>query len=358
MIQSVTNHLAERNLKRTSLRIPAAQHSTSAGSGGMGTTVQKTGAAPNPRAIIAEVIQRTLQFSRDLWGSRKSSRDVKQAAEVLELSRPVPWIPAHCPATSRFPKTPDTPPNFCPCPAPILVSPNATSANSNTSPANSNGPLANFDAFPAATDTYPGSPKPREPPPLFLIFAIHHQLNTLVPLTHSGVLQQPQGNLHSQMIPSTYQRGLTLNRNQHPPTPSSSAKPCHRSQCTPKFSGKGAEVPFDGSGGDRVKVVLGSGLGTTLSQNIPRAYGLLLYPGPYFNTSFGALLLEDKGFSLAEYFSESPIRFTLSLDQSIKFRSLLNWLHDEGIVHGSLTRKSLVLNRNQLYPMDVSIKKQ
>ncbi|KAG5719564.1 hypothetical protein E4T56_gene14203 [Termitomyces sp. T112] len=88
------------------------------------------------------------------------------------------------------------------------------------------------------------------------------------------------------------------------------------------------------------------------------AYGLFLYPGPYFDTSFGALLLEDKGFSLAQYYSESPIRFTLSLDQSIKFRSLLNKLHDEGIVHGSLTRKSLVINRNQVYPMDVSTKKQ
>ncbi|KAG5735566.1 hypothetical protein E4T56_gene11184 [Termitomyces sp. T112] len=45
--------------------------------------------------------------------------------------------------------------------------------------ANSDGPLANFDAFPAATDTYPGPPEPREPPPLFPIFATHHQLNTL-----------------------------------------------------------------------------------------------------------------------------------------------------------------------------------
>ncbi|KAG5729742.1 hypothetical protein E4T56_gene941, partial [Termitomyces sp. T112] len=49
--------------------------------------------------------------------------------------------------------------------------PTPTSANSDTSPANSDGPLANFGACPAATDTYPGLPKPREPPPLFLIFA-------------------------------------------------------------------------------------------------------------------------------------------------------------------------------------------
>ncbi|KAG5731460.1 hypothetical protein E4T56_gene4366 [Termitomyces sp. T112] len=90
------------------------------------------------------------------------------------------------------PKTPDALPNFCPCPAPILVSPDATLANSNASPANSNGPLANFDAFPTATDTYPGSPEPRESPPLFLIFATHHQLNTLVPPTHSGVSRQPR----------------------------------------------------------------------------------------------------------------------------------------------------------------------
>ncbi|KNZ79584.1 hypothetical protein J132_09173 [Termitomyces sp. J132] len=38
------------------------------------------------------------------------------------------------------------------------------------------------------------------------------------------------------MIPSTYQRGLILDRNQHPPTPLSSAKPRHHSRCTPKFS--------------------------------------------------------------------------------------------------------------------------
>ncbi|KAG5725228.1 hypothetical protein E4T56_gene10155 [Termitomyces sp. T112] len=89
-----------------------------------------------------------------------------------------------------------------------------------------------------ATDTYPGSPKPRKPPPLFPIFATHCQLNTLFPPTHSGVLQQPQGDPHSQMIPSTYQHGPTLDRNQHPPTPSSSAKPRHHSRRTPKFSGK------------------------------------------------------------------------------------------------------------------------
>ncbi|KAG5718726.1 hypothetical protein E4T56_gene2679 [Termitomyces sp. T112] len=62
-----------------------------------------------------------------------------------------------------FPKTPDALPNFRPCPAPILISPNAPSANSDASPANSNGLLANFDAFPTATDTYPGSPKPNHP---------------------------------------------------------------------------------------------------------------------------------------------------------------------------------------------------
>ncbi|KAG5719783.1 hypothetical protein E4T56_gene7264 [Termitomyces sp. T112] len=126
-------------------------------------------------------------------------------------------------------KIPNAPPNFRPCPVPIL-------ANSDTSPANSDGPLANFDAFSTATDTYPGSPEPQEPPPLFPIFATHHQLNTLVPPTPSRVSRQPQGDLHSQMIPSTYQHGPILNRNQHPPTPSSSAKPHHRSQHTPKFS--------------------------------------------------------------------------------------------------------------------------
>ncbi|KAG5720991.1 hypothetical protein E4T56_gene13934 [Termitomyces sp. T112] len=61
-------------------------------------------------------------------------------------------------------RTPNAPPNFHPCPAP-------TSANSDASPANSDGPLANFGACPTATDTYPGPPEPREPPPLFPIFA-------------------------------------------------------------------------------------------------------------------------------------------------------------------------------------------
>ncbi|KAG5728242.1 hypothetical protein E4T56_gene19110 [Termitomyces sp. T112] len=97
--------------------------------------------------------------------------------------------------------------------------------------------MANFDTFPAATDTHPESPEPQEPPPLFPIFTTHHQLNTLVPPTHSGVSRQPRGDLHSQMIPSTYQHGPILDHNRHPPTPSSSAKPRRRSQRTPKFSG-------------------------------------------------------------------------------------------------------------------------
>ncbi|KAG5732293.1 hypothetical protein E4T56_gene11353 [Termitomyces sp. T112] len=147
-----------------------------------------------------------------------------------------PLDPCTSSSNLLFLKTPNAPLNFRPCPAPILISPNALLANSNTSPANSDGPLANFDAFSAATDTYSGSPKPREPPPLFPIFATHHQLNTLAPSTHSGVSQQPWGDPHSQMIPSTYQCGPTLDRNQHLPTPSSFAKPRCHSQRTPKFS--------------------------------------------------------------------------------------------------------------------------
>ncbi|KAG5725076.1 hypothetical protein E4T56_gene10251 [Termitomyces sp. T112] len=107
-------------------------------------------------------------------------------------------------------KTPNAPPNFCPCSAPIL-------ANSDASPANSNSPLANFNAFPAATDTYLGSPEPQEPPPLFLIFATHHQLNTLVPPTYSRVSQQPWGNPRSPMIPSTYQHIESRIRHQTSP---------------------------------------------------------------------------------------------------------------------------------------------
>ncbi|KAG5727459.1 hypothetical protein E4T56_gene12016 [Termitomyces sp. T112] len=147
------------------------------------------------------------------------------------LSQPVPRNPAHRPSTPRTPKkTPNTPPNFRSCPAPI-------SANSNASLANSDGPLANFSAFPAATDTYPGPPEPQEPPPLFPIFATHHQLNILVPPTYSRVSRQPRGNPRSPMIPSTYQRGTILDHNQHPPTLSSSAKPRRHSRRTPKSSG-------------------------------------------------------------------------------------------------------------------------
>ncbi|KAG5724829.1 GTP-binding protein TypA/BipA like protein [Termitomyces sp. T112] len=127
-------------------------------------------------------------------------------------------------------KTPNAPPNFRPCPVP-------TSANSDASLANSDGPLANFGACPAATDTYPGPPKLREPPLLFLIFATHHRLNTLVPPTYSGVSRQPRSNPRSPMIPSTYQRGTILDHNRHPPPPSSSAKPRRHSRRTPKSSG-------------------------------------------------------------------------------------------------------------------------
>ncbi|KAH0587651.1 hypothetical protein H2248_006418 [Termitomyces sp. 'cryptogamus'] len=117
------------------------------------------------------------------WESKPSNIDQSAASDSgvgdkvetrLPLSRPVPRNPAHRPSTPRTPKgTPNAPLNFRPCPAP-------TSANSDASPANSDGPLANFGACPAATDTYPGPPEPREPPPLFPIFATHHQLNTLV----------------------------------------------------------------------------------------------------------------------------------------------------------------------------------
>ncbi|KAG5720058.1 hypothetical protein E4T56_gene5645 [Termitomyces sp. T112] len=71
---------------------------------------------------------------------------------------PFPKTPHIVHQPPRTPKgTPNAPPNFRPCPTPTL-------ANSDTS-------LANFGACPAATDTYPGPPEPREPPPLFPIFA-------------------------------------------------------------------------------------------------------------------------------------------------------------------------------------------
>ncbi|KAH0580733.1 hypothetical protein H2248_002220 [Termitomyces sp. 'cryptogamus'] len=112
--------------------------------------------------------------------------------------------------------------------------PTPTSANSDTSPANSDGPLANFGACPAATDTYPGLPKPREPPPLFLIFA--HPSLTQHPAS-SDLFRNITTTSEQPAIPSTYQRGTIFDHNRHPPTPSSPAKPCRHSRRTPKSSG-------------------------------------------------------------------------------------------------------------------------
>ncbi|KNZ81590.1 hypothetical protein J132_11351 [Termitomyces sp. J132] len=112
--------------------------------------------------------------------------------------------------------------------------PTPTSANSDTSPANSDGPLANFGACPAATDTYPGLPKPREPPPLFLIFA--HPSLTQHPAS-SDLFRNITTTSEQPAIPSTYQRGTIFDHNRHPPTPSSPAKPRRHSRRTPKSSG-------------------------------------------------------------------------------------------------------------------------
>ncbi|KAH0585305.1 hypothetical protein H2248_008546 [Termitomyces sp. 'cryptogamus'] len=161
-----------------------------------------------------------------LWNIQQGNWDGQQEELVAQAVHVMtcPLNPCTLPINPPNPqKTPDAPPNFRPCPAPIS--------------ANSDGPLANFGAFPAATDTYPGSPKPQEPPPLFPIFDTHHQLNTPVPPTYSRVSQQPWGDPRSPMIPSTYQCGPILDRNRHLPTPSSSAKPHHHSRRTPKFSG-------------------------------------------------------------------------------------------------------------------------
>ncbi|KAG5721497.1 hypothetical protein E4T56_gene13223, partial [Termitomyces sp. T112] len=103
-----------------------------------------------------------------------------------------------------------------------------------TSPANSDGPLANFGACPAATDTYPGLPKPREPPPLFLIFA--HPSLTQHP-DSSDLFRNITTTSEQPAIPSTYQRGTIFDHNRHPPAPSSPAKPRRHSRRTPKSSG-------------------------------------------------------------------------------------------------------------------------
>ncbi|KNZ78862.1 hypothetical protein J132_09546 [Termitomyces sp. J132] len=112
--------------------------------------------------------------------------------------------------------------------------PTPTSANSDTSPANSDGPLANFGACPAATDTYPGLPEPRKPPPLFLIF-VHPSL-TPHPAS-SDLFRNITTTSEQPAIPSTYQRGTIFDHNRHPPTPSSPAKPRRHSRRTPKSSG-------------------------------------------------------------------------------------------------------------------------
>ncbi|KAG5733958.1 hypothetical protein E4T56_gene6823 [Termitomyces sp. T112] len=85
-------------------------------------------------------------------------KEVRRGAP--ECHDPSPGPPHIVQQLPNSPIIPDALPNCRPCPTPILVSPDASSANSDASPANSDGPLANFDAFPAATDTYPGSPEP------------------------------------------------------------------------------------------------------------------------------------------------------------------------------------------------------
>ncbi|KAH0587584.1 hypothetical protein H2248_006360 [Termitomyces sp. 'cryptogamus'] len=86
----------------------------------------------------------------------------------LSMSRPVPQNPAH---RSSNPRTPKGPPTLrrTSAHAPRLLRLTPTPP-----PANSNGPLANFGACPAATDTYPGLPKPREPPPLITTTSGQH----------------------------------------------------------------------------------------------------------------------------------------------------------------------------------------
>ncbi|KAG5334803.1 hypothetical protein C0989_003062 [Termitomyces sp. Mn162] len=110
-----------------------------------------------------------------LLGPTSSKGDALHLPLSCAMEAPVTTHPLNPRTSSINPpnlqKTPNAPPNFRPCPAPI-------SANSDASPANSDDPLANFGAFPAATDTYPGSPKPREPPP---VPDIHHPSPTQHP---------------------------------------------------------------------------------------------------------------------------------------------------------------------------------
>ncbi|KNZ76010.1 hypothetical protein J132_00687 [Termitomyces sp. J132] len=163
-------------------------------------------------------------------GSKGLGKALMAVEKVLELASVTTRSPK--PRTSSIkPPNPQKDPQRS---AELPPMPTPTSANSDTSPANSDGPLANFGACPAATDTYPGLPKPREPPPLFLIFA--HPSLTQHPAS-SDLFRNITTTSEQPAIPSTYQRGTIFDHNRHPPAPSSPAKPRRHSRRTPKSSG-------------------------------------------------------------------------------------------------------------------------
>ncbi|KAG5720941.1 hypothetical protein E4T56_gene854 [Termitomyces sp. T112] len=99
-------------------------------------------------------------------GVREAADKDADAEEDIRKSRKALEVSSNAPSNS---------PNHC-----LLSVP---------TPANSNSLLANSNAFSAAANASPGSPKPLEPSPIIPDPIIHHQPITLVPLTHSEVSQ-------------------------------------------------------------------------------------------------------------------------------------------------------------------------
>ncbi|KAG6885894.1 hypothetical protein C0993_008413 [Termitomyces sp. T159_Od127] len=88
--------------------------------------------------------------------------------------------------------------------------------------------------------------------------------------------------------------------------------------------------------------------------SIPKKFGFFLSMDPSNkDANFAALLLEDKGHSLAYMKNNSPrMKFRVTRREKIKFHSLLRKIHDAGYLHGKLTKNSLLFTPERC---DISI---
>ncbi|KAG6902032.1 hypothetical protein C0995_005365 [Termitomyces sp. Mi166 len=91
--------------------------------------------------------------------------------------------------------------------------------------------------------------------------------------------------------------------------------------------------------------------------NVPEPYGFFLSLDPaHPDASFAALLLEDKGISLAEIRSKmSPRRFIVTPQQQSFFKLVLSRIHEQGILHVNLTARSLLFNCDDRDSNDIAI---